>query len=317
MFSLFEGTPIAQIDGKKNKIFVLNDEFSSESSDTNQPIFNLGEVISSLNSGQKECPLCYKIFGSKDILRRHIGCSCPVGKTLQNKQTKITNNKSRVFTIKTDVFGNSQIITNNKRSKLFPVVSDSNELGSSRDLYFVMGPSGVGKSTFLSKYIEQFMKKFPDRNIVLYSWIKDDPAFEGILMNRIELNEDIINNPLTLTQLQNTLVIFDDISGHDDISNMLHLLRDEILTKGRHNNIYSISTTHMISNWNETRILKNESNKIVFFKNGPKKHIRNFLSSLGVTKNQIDNILKLKSRWILINQNFPMFVLWENGAMIL
>ena len=41
----------------------------------------------------------------------------------------------------------------------------------------VFGPSSVGKSFFIGKYLEAFRKKFKDRPIYVVSTIKDDKAF--------------------------------------------------------------------------------------------------------------------------------------------
>lgn len=308
MFSLNDGISIASSfpKNKKNKIFIKND---SDSEDSYEHPFSIFEVLESLKKGQQICPLCKKKYSTKDNLRRHIGISCPVGKSLQIGSSFGGTERNSVFTISSL----GTVKTNNRKIKLFPTIPTEK-----RDCIFVFGPSGAGKSTWASNYIKRFNKKFPNESVVLFSFIQDDPAFRDIEnLRQITLDESIINDPIELNELKNSLVIFDDITGDNDIAIAMHSLRDDILTKGRHENIYSLSTTHMSSNWNETRILKSESNKVVFFPRGPQKQIKEFLSGIGLEKSQIEKILRIKSRWIMVNQTFPVHCLYEHGALML
>jgi len=192
--------------------------------------------------------------------------------------------------------------------------------GDTREVLYVAGASGSGKSTYTAKYIEQYKKVFPKNKVYVFSRLEEDPAFDNLKLVRIKLNEELLVDPIKTDELSNSLVIFDDIATipNEDIKNTIMKLRDDILETGRHNNIYVVNTEHLMMNYKYTRTLLNESSHVTFFNGASKYHIVRFLKTYcGLDKKQIERILKLPSRWVTICRNYPQYILYSSGVYIL
>lgn len=189
---------------------------------------------------------------------------------------------------------------------------------------YVPGPSGVGKSTYTSKYAKIYKKLYPDARIILFSRIKNDPAFEGLLYKRIELNDELAANPLQLEECtEDSLVIFDDV---DTISNTKLLIsvlnfQSQIMELGRHKNVKCIITSHLINGnqRKQCRTIMNEMHTLTVFPQGGAVHqIRYVLDKyFGLTYKQVTKILKMDSRWVTIHKNHPQIIVTETSACFL
>lgn len=190
-----------------------------------------------------------------------------------------------------------------------------------REINYICGPSGSGKSTYTAKYINEFVDMFPKHKIFLFSKVDDDDAFNDVDILKIDLDESLYEDPIDVDELKNSLTIFDDIATIKDknILNAVIDLQNDILETGRHKNIYVCSTNHQLSNYKQTRTLLNESHNITFFpSSGATYYIKEFLKKyMGLSKEQIDKIFNLKSRWVTIHRNYPMYVIYERGIYML
>ena len=190
-----------------------------------------------------------------------------------------------------------------------------------RETLYISGPEGSGKSTYAGLYIEQFKKKFPKRDFFVFSKKNEDPAFDKFKPKRIELNEDLVDNPIEPEELMCSIVLFDDIGtiSNKKVGNAVKLLRDSILEVGRSDDIYIISTTHNLTNSGDTKMSLLESSSVTFFpKMGDSFHINRFLKEYcGLKKDQIERIYNLNSRWVTIYKRAPMYILYEHGCYFL
>lgn len=192
-----------------------------------------------------------------------------------------------------------------------------------RECLYITGPSGSGKSTYCSQYASEYKKKFPKNNLVLISPITDDDCLSKLNPIRITPNEEnfLSDDPVTLEELKNSLVIFDDIDAISDkkIKEEVINLRSQILLTGRHYKISVLSTSHMICDYKNTREQINESHFITFYPaGGANYHIKRFLKEYcGLKPSDISQILGLPSRWITIHKNYPMYVLSKDSVYIL
>lgn len=190
-----------------------------------------------------------------------------------------------------------------------------------RECLYISAPSGAGKSTYTSNYCLEYEKLFPKNKIVLFSKLHDDEALDKIKnLIRVEINDDLINN-ITIDDLKDCLVIFDDC---DTIQNKKYLdyinhLKDDILTTGRHYNIYCIITSHLINNYKSTRLTLNECSSITIFPNSGSAYAISYClkNYIGLSKEDIKKIFKLPSRWTTIFKNYPQAVLYEKGCYLL
>lgn len=190
-----------------------------------------------------------------------------------------------------------------------------------RDSIYITGPSGSGKSTFISQFIEEYIKLYPKRPVVLFSNKFQDKALDKFRPMRIPLNFDLVEDPIELEELEKSLVIFDDIDQitNKQIREAVFNLRDRILEEGRSKGISICTVAHQITNYKESRICLNEADYVVFFcKSGAKYQINYFLKNYGgLDKEQIDTVMNLPSRAVVLHKRYPMCVIYQNGCMVL
>lgn len=190
-----------------------------------------------------------------------------------------------------------------------------------RDSLYYCGPSGSGKSYTAARYVKLYRKLFPEHPIYLFSILESDPAFDGITgLQRIMINEELIDNPINIQELKDCLVIFDDVDTLQDKlkKNIQHLQR-QILECSRKLNTYIISTSHLMNDGARTRSLLNEADYIILFpQSGSIGSLKRALKYyLGFNNKQIDKLLNTDSRWVIIHKSSPMFVMEEKQIYLI
>ena len=184
---------------------------------------------------------------------------------------------------------------------------------------YISAPSGAGKSTFTANWIREFKKMFRKDEIYLFSSIASDRVLDKQDPTRIILDEELLNDPIDVEELDQSLVIFDDTDTIRDKEMRVYLegLRDHILEVGRHFDVRLLITSHLLSNYSSTRRVLNEATCVVVFpKSGSGTyHIKNFLKIYcGLDSKQIKRFLNLPSRWVAIYRSYPQYVVYEKGA---
>jgi hypothetical protein len=186
---------------------------------------------------------------------------------------------------------------------------------------YISGVSGSGKSTYTGKYIKEFKKMFKNDEIFVFSSVSSDSAFDKYDPVRIPIDDDLLNEPFHITDFEDSLTIFDDTDTirEKNYRNVVNDIKAEMIEIGRHYKARCIITSHMISDYRNTRQILNECTSITFFpKSSGQYHIKNYLKThAGLDKEQINRILKLPSRWITIYRTYPSYIVWENGLSIL
>jgi septin family protein len=123
-------------------------------------------------------------------------------------------------------------IPNNSNFQLVPDTSHE------RDVMMVVGPSGSGKSYFVKKYCEQYIKKFKDRNIYVFSNLKEDSSLDTLKnkIKRFKLDSSLYEDPIDVEDLKESCVISDDTDCIADkkIRQAVISLLDQCLEVGRH-----------------------------------------------------------------------------------
>jgi hypothetical protein len=190
-----------------------------------------------------------------------------------------------------------------------------------RETLYISGPEGSGKSVYASNYITEFKKIFKKRDFIIFSKVTEDEPLDKLKPKRIDINLDIVEDPIETNELKDTIVLFDDI---DTISNKkileaLQNLKDKTLEIGRHDNIYVIITSHNLTNGKSTKMSLLESSSVTFFpKMGDSYHIKRFLKEYcGMSRDAIDKIFNLNSRWVTVYKRAPMYILYEKGVYLL
>lgn len=187
-----------------------------------------------------------------------------------------------------------------------------------RDSIYITGPSGSGKSTFVAGFMDEYRQKYPRREIYLFSSKSEDPALDAHRPLRVPLDSGMVEDPITLEELEGSLVVFDDIDqiGNKSIQNAVWGLRDQILELGRSKGISICTVSHQVTNYKASRICLNESDYVIVFpKSGARYQIQYFLKNYaGLDKEQIKKVFGLPTRAVILRKLYPMCVIYQNGC---
>jgi len=256
------------------------------------------------------CKYCKKSYYSNWDLKVHQNKSCKM-KMMHEMYDDFIREKSKF--IKEIHFDNAILIP-------YPIDYKS------REILYICGPQGSGKSYYAAQYIKQYLHKFPNRGAILFSRIQKDKAFKGIKkLYRIDL-EKLLDTDIDIkNDLKGSLCIFDDIEMmNKDIYKILESLKNDIIKNGRDqeekgNDIHCIVTNHQCTDYRSTRDILNECTSITIFpRSSIPYNIKRLLNQyLGFDKKIIKKILSLNSRWVTIYIQYPQYVLYEHGAFLL
>jgi len=189
-----------------------------------------------------------------------------------------------------------------------------------RELIYITGSSGCGKTTFIKNYCELYHKIYPKAPIYLFSEKLEDLSIDGLkFINRVVIDNnisEIADIPLE-NYLPNTLLIFDD---YDDLQKQylvpIQSLISRVLKLGRQYKISAMIVSHLINPTKNREFNRNillECQKIVFFKNDNTYGNKYYLKTYGgMDKKQIDNVLSKDTRYIIFNNRFPNYFITKH-----
>jgi Cdc6-like AAA superfamily ATPase len=182
-----------------------------------------------------------------------------------------------------------------------------------RNILYVTGSSGSGKSYYTSQYIKEYKKIYPKRDIYLFSSVGDDAQLDKLKVKRIKLNNDLLNETLTAQDFKDCLVIFDDTDAitNKNLKNKVNQILDSILQTGRHYNVSCVLTFHTATGGRDTKMILNEAHSITIFPHNIGGRSSKYLLDgyLGLDKHEINGIKKNSSRWVTILKTYPKIVL--------
>ena len=113
---------------------------------------------------------------------------------------------------------NKTLIKEFKRLKLskdshFQHVPDTTR---ERDILYLTGASGSGKSYATRKYLEEYKKKYKHNEIYLFSALSEDPSIDPLKPKRIKIDESLYEDPIPIEEFANSCVIMDDVDCLSD-----------------------------------------------------------------------------------------------------
>ena len=227
-------------------------------------------------------------------------------KKAKNTIAFVYNDKKKVANLTIDyddVSNNNNSITlhDNNTFELCPRPVNERE----RDVLFIAGESGSGKSYYAREYAKKYKAMFPENEIFLISYLEHDETLDEYKeITRLDcFNNNFMSSCEKLNienEFSNCFVIFDDI---DSITNKkekqtIFALLNKLLRIGRHYNTSVAYLGHELYNSSELKTIMNESFEIVFF---PRylnyKKLKYLLEEyFGLSKTQIERIKNIRDR---------------------
>jgi len=199
----------------------------------------------------------------------------------------------------------------NEDSKLEPCWNKKTE----RMIWFISGMSDSGKSHYAGLLLKKYKKLYPKNEIYIFSSVNEDKSFDSMKVNRINL-EGLLTEDLQSDDFANSIVIFDDCDciTNKNIKNKVLSIQNQILEKGRHNNVSCIVTSHISTDGSSTKKILNESMRIVVFpQNANGRTLKYLLENyLGFDRHQIKYMKELKTRPLTICKTYPQLVISDN-----
>jgi hypothetical protein len=191
-----------------------------------------------------------------------------------------------------------------------------------RQIVYVSGASGSGKSYWCKRYVDSYQKAYPKREVYLLSAISEDSSIDKIKgLNRIKLTPSFIEDGLTAEDFKDSCVIFDDTDTISDskLRKAVMKLQDDILQTGRHFNVTALITSHVSTNGKDTRLILAEAHIITFFPQMmPQRSLKYLLESyMGLSKEDIRKVKTLSGRSVSYIKGFPRCLVSDREVMIL
>jgi hypothetical protein len=214
------------------------------------------------------------------------------------------------------------------QSHVFPlphVRSTGEQEKTYRECYYISGPCNCGKSTWVAKMVRLWKHMRQELglcdDVYLFSRVSCDHVFTSLGITNILINEELLENPFDIdNELADCMVIFDDIDSitNKELREYMWGLRDELLGVGSHIGTYVVNTSHELSNWKSTRSSLKEATTITMFPGAERQKIKDFLKEKqGLTKQQVEEVMSLKTRWITLNRYYPPYIVHERGVLML
>lgn len=196
-------------------------------------------------------------------------------------------------------------------------------LNKERDVIYVAGMSGSGKSYYIKEYVLQYIKQYPKRPIFLFSYLSEDETLDKVKkIQRVDINNaDFMNTKVSSSDFKNSLVIFDDIDciANKKLKEKVMNLLQQLLQIARHDFTTVAFACHEIRNGHETKSVLNECHSITMFPAtmGTKK-LRDFLEDFfGMDKTEIERFRNIDSRAVTIIKSYPKVIFGEHEIYIL
>lgn len=222
-----------------------------------------------------------------------------------------------------------------------------------RDVVYLYGSSGAGKSHWLREYATAYHNLFPRRKIFLISALDKDATLDKIKSTFTRVSCKSLQTAAALKSVprkyHDALVIVDDIEGLNpkapktpssrghavagvggaigssppgfipsERDGVLRLL-DAIATKGRHTNTSLLWAGHLPSDFNRSRIILSEAGRYVIYPHGcALAHLQRLLGNYGgVDATEVQRLRSSRDRSVVVGVRYPRYILSDSGVQLL
>ena len=192
-----------------------------------------------------------------------------------------------------------------------------------RQIWYVAGISGSGKSYFARNIAENYKKLFPEREIYLVSKY---PVDEDDTLGKMKIGkpksislDSIVDDYPSIDEFENCLIIFDD---YDTLSppydKVVQKLIDDLAIRGRHTATSMCVLSHYLTNYKKTRLILGESHFIVLYPMATSFKAMKYVCEhhCGLTKDEVQSLKKL-GRWVCVHKVFPQYLISAHTARLL
>ena len=310
MLSLSKGSPIATInykDSKKKATTVyINDGDDAEKEEAIITSANLDELLpKSFYTGLKNVNASNMLLLKRAIRLNKVSL-LGGGNTLNNAYTlaqELLEELSRKYLEIPKSIGKIDVIP----------ICESSRIA-------IFGPSGVGKSTFTGNWLKQYKRLYPKNSIYIFSPILHDPAFDAVKPEYVKIDISILEEPLDVKEFKSSCCVFDDTESitNKELNRAIATFRDECYQIGRHENITTVSITHVILNSSASKVILNESDSVCLFPRSNFSAISNLCRRYyGFDRSSLQYLKDVKSRYAVVKRSYPTTIITENAIKIL
>jgi len=191
---------------------------------------------------------------------------------------------------------------------------------------YCTGLSGSGKSWYLSELIKNNYSK--DCAVYLFSPVKGDEAYKklNIVQIHLESYDEDWKRPFAIEVLAGTpknpsIVIMDDIQTFSSkaLRNLYIDAQNQILERGRHLNIgLTLTVSHNPLAGALTKAPIRESEFYILFPSSNHRDTKALLKTYtGLSQHEIDEILQLRTRGVIVKKSVPSYYVADHGVGIL
>jgi hypothetical protein len=190
-----------------------------------------------------------------------------------------------------------------------------------RQVYYVSGQSGAGKSYFARNIAENYKKLYPEREIYLISKLQEDETLDKMKVGkpkRISL-QSLVDDPPELDEFKDCLVIFDDWDTLEKpYFQVVHKLIEDLAIMGRHTCTSMLILSHYLTNYSKTRLILGEAQFLVLYPLATSaKALKYVCEHYGNMDKEDILTLKRRGRWVMIHKNYPSYVISAHEANLL
>ena len=304
------GVPIAVVEGgeyNKDYVYLHDDSFASSKKGGVKEI-NMGKHKLGKMPPRKEAEVMRYLNEAfrKGIPIEHLNCDIPGAEEVYADMFHQSNKPQT-----------SIHLPAGSHFKLLPSTNPDK-----REIWYIAGASGSGKSYVAKQLSETYHKFYPDRDIYLVSKLQEDETLDNAKCPMTRLNPTkLIENPMKdLEPLRDSMIIFDDYDTCTGAEGkIIQQLIDDISVMGRHQNITMLCLTHYLTNFKKTRLMLTEATHFVLYPQSTGAHALEYLlkTHLGLSKKEILNMKKTGSRFLCIHKNFPQYYITETEASLM
>lgn len=212
---------------------------------------------------------------------------------------------------------NQMTLDDGKRFQLIPNPE------TERQILYITGSSGSGKSYFTKKYCREFARIFPKRPIIMISSIDSDCSVDDIKnLKRMKIKTpEFMEEEFVIDDFKDSLVIFDDCDCIPDkkLRTKVNSIFGMIAETGRHTNTYCVYTSHLATAGNDTKRILNESHSITMFPRTMGGRMMKYLCEgyLGLDKKEIEYLKKIPSRSVTVMKTYPKCIVGDKDIFLL